>query len=181
MKKDFNCFYLCSAIVILASCDYSDQRAPKVNDGVHAFYYSWFGNPEVDGQYNNWNHQIIPHWVDTTWNDAGSYPGGDDIGANFYPQLGSYSSNDITVINKHMQQIREAGIGVLAFSWWGKGHFSDKSVKKYLDIADTHGLKIAFVRENNLFIKDLKFSRLSPVFKPVLARSRDVYGESSNW
>ena len=80
--------------------------------------------------YNNWNHRIIPHWIDSTWNNAGSYPGGDDIGANFYPQLACYSSNNPELITRHMKQIRRAGIGVVVFSWWGKDSFSDKSVKK---------------------------------------------------
>ncbi len=130
--------------ISLASCrDISQDKTP-VNYNIHTFYYSWFGNPEFDGAYNNWNHPIIPHWVDSTWNNLGNYPGGKDIGANYYPQLGCYSSNDPEVITLHMQQIREAGIGVLAFSWWGENSFTDKSVKKYLDIAHEHGLKLAF-------------------------------------
>ena len=43
-----------------------------------------------------------------------------------------------------MKQIRDSGTGVIAFSWWGKGHFTDKSVKTYLDIAHKYGLKLAF-------------------------------------
>ena len=115
-----------------------------VNYNVHTFYYSWFGVPQIDGEYNNWNHPIVPHWVDSTWNNAGSYPGGDDIGANYYPQLGCYSSNDPEVITLHMKQIRDAGIGVVAISWWGKDSFSDQSVRVYLDIAHHYGLKLAF-------------------------------------
>jgi glycoprotein endo-alpha-1,2-mannosidase len=43
-----------------------------------------------------------------------------------------------------MKQIRKAGIGVVAFSWWGEGSFSDISVQSYLDMAHRLGLKIAF-------------------------------------
>jgi glycoprotein endo-alpha-1,2-mannosidase len=32
------------------------------------------------------------------------------IGANFYPQLGCYSSTDPSVIRQHMQMIRTAGL-----------------------------------------------------------------------
>ena len=35
----------------------------------------------------------------------------DDIGSNFYPELGPYSSRNITVIYQHMRWIRDAGIG----------------------------------------------------------------------
>jgi len=115
-----------------------------LNYNVHIFYYSWFGNPEGDGEYYHWNHPIVPHWVDTSWNDAGAYPGGEDIGANYYPQLGCYSSNDPQIIDLHMEQIRDAGIGVVAISWWGEGSFSDKSINTYLEVAHKYGLKVAF-------------------------------------
>jgi len=118
------------------------------NDGVdykvHTFYYGWYANPQNNGRYGNWNHPVIKHWIDSTWDNAGSYPGGDDIGANFYPQLGSYSSTDPNIIDTHMQQIKEAGIGVLVISWWGKDHLTDQSVSTILDTAHKYGLKLAF-------------------------------------
>jgi len=43
-----------------------------------------------------------------------------------------------------MKQIRDAGIGVVAISWWGKGHFTDKSVRTLLDTAYRYGIKLAF-------------------------------------
>lgn len=122
----------------------NEQVPETVNFKVHAFYYGWFGNPETDGKYQNWNHPIAPHWQDTTWNNAGSYPGGDDIGANFYPALGSYSSNDTAVISQHIKWMKKAGIGVVAISWWGKNSYTDKSVIAYLEMALKFGLKITF-------------------------------------
>lgn len=120
------------------------SESDVVNDKVHTFYYGWYANPENDGRYSNWNHLVIKHWIDTTWDNAGSYPGGDDIGANFYPQLGSYSSTNPEIIDTHMQQIRDAGVGVVAISWWGKGHLTDQSVPTLLDAAHKYGLKLAF-------------------------------------
>lgn len=111
---------------------------------VHTFYYGWYANPETNGKYSNWNHPVIKHWIDTTWDNAGHYPGGDDIGANFYPQLGSYSSTNAEIIDTHIKQIRDAGIGVVAISWWGKGHLTDQSVSTILDTAHKYGLKLAF-------------------------------------
>jgi glycoprotein endo-alpha-1,2-mannosidase len=43
-----------------------------------------------------------------------------------------------------MGWIREAGIGVLAISWWGKDNFTDKSVNMYLDLALQFNLKLTF-------------------------------------
>ena len=142
MKKPF--LLVLYSYISLSSCKDIATNVNPVNYNVHTFYYSWYGNPEVDGKYNNWNHPILPHWVDSAWNNLGSYPGGEDIGANYFPQIGCYSSNDPEIINLHMEQIREAGIGVVAISWWGKDSFSDQSVRSFLDIAHDHGLKIAF-------------------------------------
>ena len=131
-------------LISLCSCRQITKITNPVNYKVHTFYYGWFGNPEIDGNYYNWNHRIIPHWIDSTWNNLGSYPGGDDLGANYFPQLGCYSSNDPKVVKLHMKQIRKAGIGVVVLSWWGKDSFTDKSVKSFLDIAHSYGLKVAF-------------------------------------
>ena len=106
----------------------------NVNDKAHTFYYNWFGNPEKDGKYYHWEHDILPHWSDTTWNNAGKFPGKENIGANYYPELGTYSSNDPELIKKHMKMIQQAGIGVLVITWWGKDSYEDKSIKTYLNI-----------------------------------------------
>lgn len=132
------------SIIYLSSSGQTDNDTSQANYRIHTFYYSWYGNPENDGEYHHWNHNVVPHWTDSTWNNAGSYPGGDDIGANYYPQLGCYSSNDPATIGLHMQQIRDAGIGVIAISWWGQDSFSDKSLRTYLDTAHQYGLKLAF-------------------------------------
>lgn len=115
-----------------------------VNYRVHTFYYGWFGNPKNNGAYRGWSGNVFPHTVDTTWDHAKPYPGGDDITSNFYPQLGCYSSIDTKVIEKHMQQIKAAGIGVIVLSWWGQKDYTDQSVSDILDISDKYGLKISF-------------------------------------
>ena len=89
------------------------EKFPKPNYNVHAFYYPWYGNPETDGQYLHWNHQYLQHWDQ---NEAKKWPHGqhkppDDIGAQFYPELGPYSSRKVEVMEEHMKQIRSAGVG----------------------------------------------------------------------
>lgn len=143
ISKVFYPLVLC-LFISFYSLAQNKTKSPTINYNVHTFYYGWYGNPEHDGEYGHWNHSILPHYRDTTWDNAGSYSGGEDIGANFFPVLGNYSSNDSEIIAKHMEWIREAGIGVLALSWWGKGSYSDKSVPLYLDLAQKYGLKICF-------------------------------------
>ncbi|KMQ59367.1 alpha-mannosidase [Chryseobacterium angstadtii] len=122
----------------------SFAQSNKSRDQVQIFYYGWYANPKVDGKYDHWNHKILPHWSNPKWNNLGHYKGGDDIGANFYPELGNYSSNDPEIIRKHMKMMKDSGVGVVILSWLGKDSFVDKSITRYLDMADQFGLKVAF-------------------------------------
>lgn len=137
----FNRFLLSVLLTLLFS---KSPAQKKGRENIQIFYYGWYGNPVTDGSYSHWNHDILPHWKDPKWNNLGHYKGGDDIGANFYPALGNYSSNDTKIIEKHMKMIRESGVGVVVVSWLGKDSYTDKSMTHYLDIADHFGLKIAF-------------------------------------
>ncbi len=127
--------------VLLVNCN--RKVCPEVNYDVHTFYYNWYGNKKNDGKYFHWEHDILPHWSDTTWNNAGKLSGLDNIGANYFPELGLYSSNDLDIIDQHMKMIQRAGIGVLVITWWGRDSYEDKSILKYLDSAAEHNLKIA--------------------------------------
>ncbi|KAA0710974.1 Glycoprotein endo-alpha-1,2-mannosidase [Triplophysa tibetana] len=128
------------------------QDLPEPNYNVHAFYYAWYGNPQFDGKYIHWDHLILPHWDPKV---ALSYPTGrheppDDIGTNFYPALGPYSSKDPSVLEEHMQQLCTAGVGVLALSWYpanmkdDNGEEIDNLVPLILSAADKYKLKVVF-------------------------------------
>lgn len=84
------------------------------NYNVHIFYYAWYGNVTVDGQWKHWNHEYLPNWKKE---DRKIYPTGmheppGDISSNFYPLLGCYSSRDPTVIDNHMRQLRNTKVGM---------------------------------------------------------------------
>lgn len=85
----------------------------KMSYNVHVFYYPWYANPETDGEYHHWNHPYLPHWnkEEAKKYETGTHIPPDDIGSNFYPELGPYSSRDPQVIHKHMAQMQKAGIG----------------------------------------------------------------------
>jgi len=106
---------------------------------VLAFYYPWYGNPATDGRYANWNHAVA-----VREGAPRSFPGGDDIGANFYPALGCYSVNDPEVLRRHMRQLRQAGIGLLCVSWWGKDTFTDRALPGVFRAAEEAGLAVNF-------------------------------------
>lgn len=119
----------------------------KPNYNVHIFYYAWYTNLEHDGQYKHWNHNYLPNWKRENRKiyPTGSHDPPVDIGSNYYPALGCYSSNDPAVINTHMRQIKDAGIGVIAVSW-APPKYKD-SPSKTLPVlfaeAARHKLKIA--------------------------------------
>ena len=132
------------------SVQVQNYSLPQLNPCLHVFYYAWYGDEAVDGQYMHWNHRYMPHWKDSVTN---KYPQGrhvppDDIGASFYPKLGCYSSKDLTVISEHMIQLRTAGVGVIAVSWYPAGLSDDEGpppdpvIPVLLDVAHTHGIKV---------------------------------------
>lgn len=96
---------------------------------VVAFYYAWFGNPKVDGEWIHWNDPRL-----------GIRPPG-DISSDYYPQLGAYSSRDPAVIRQHMRWLRQARVGVIALSWWA-GETSDTLVRQVLDAARLAGIRV---------------------------------------
>uniref|UniRef100_A0A3Q3NR88 Glycoprotein endo-alpha-1,2-mannosidase n=1 Tax=Labrus bergylta TaxID=56723 RepID=A0A3Q3NR88_9LABR len=94
----------------------------------------------------------LPHWDSKV---AQGYPQGrhippDDIGANFYPSLGAYSSKDPSVIEAHMQQLRIAAIGVIAVSWYppnmkdDNGDPTDALVPLLMEVAHKYHIKVIF-------------------------------------
>ncbi|HKP39098.1 MAG TPA: hypothetical protein VJT71_19725, partial [Pyrinomonadaceae bacterium] len=94
------------------------------------FYYPWYGNPTSDG---GWVH----------WNQGGHNPP-DDIGSNFYPTLGAYSSANTSTIDTHMSWLQRAHVKVLVYSWWGRGGREDQLVRRTMDSADRYGIKVCF-------------------------------------
>ena len=127
-----------------------NHSLPRPNQCLHAFYYAWYGNPETDGRYMHWNHHYMPHWKSsiTQQHPQGRHNPPDDIGASFYPELGCYSSNDVAVISAHMQQLQEAGVGVVAVSWYPAGLSDDEGpppdpvIPVLLDAALDYGVDV---------------------------------------
>lgn len=108
----------------------TSTATPELSYKVAAFYYPWYGNPSVDGQWIHWtqNNHLPP----------------DNIASDYYPALGAYSSNDPEVIAQHMKWLQQAGIGVIITSWWGQGSQEDQAVPLLMQTAEGYGIKVAF-------------------------------------
>ena len=90
-------------LFVIFNCDnLSLMTNEKLNYNLHTFYYAWYGNNKIDGKQRHWNHEVLPHWSNKEWDNYPDFQGGKDIGANFYPELGNYSSNDTNIVQKHM-------------------------------------------------------------------------------
>jgi hypothetical protein len=97
---------------------------------VAAFYYPWYRNPDVD---HYWDH-----WGETRFDPPL------DISSDYYPQLGTYSNLDPAVVAQHFAWLREAGVGLIISSWWGRLSIEEEAVPLLLEMGERYGIKIAF-------------------------------------
>jgi hypothetical protein len=89
-------------------------RAQEIG-GVHAAFYLWYGNPQSDGRYQHWDHEVLPHWTQSV---REQYPHGadakfrppEDIHAPYYPARGCYSSTSTETLVSQFTEMRENGI-----------------------------------------------------------------------
>ncbi len=112
---------------------------------IHIFYYPWYGNPEFDARKSGTNSEGWRHWQQNVRGSPRLPP--NDIGSNFYPALGAYSSSDPKVVSQHMKWIAQTGVGVVVMSWSGQGSWSDERTMLVLDSAQEQGLEVAFLLE----------------------------------
>lgn len=116
---------------------------------VAAFYYPWFRNPSVDGEWYGWDAPGIDPPL--------------DISSDYYPLLGAYSTSDERTVSQHFAWLREAGVGVVIVSWWGQGSREDQAVSVLLRVAERYGIQVAFHIENyssrtaNRLIRDVEY------------------------
>ena len=103
------------------------------SDRVMAFYSAGYRNLETDGAWTNWD-------------EFNSSPP-DLICCDYYPELGPYSSTDTAVLAQHFAWFRQAGVGIVGYSWWGPNSDSDSLLPSVLDSAGRYGLTVAFVIE----------------------------------
>jgi hypothetical protein len=114
---------ICFALLALAAP--AAAHAAKVT----AFYYPWYGLPSVDGAYQHWNqHGHTPP---------------DDIASSYYPLIGLYSSSNRLVVSAQMDEMKNAGIGQIAVSWWGRNSPENARLPLVIGAAHADGLAVA--------------------------------------
>jgi hypothetical protein len=101
---------------------------------VLAFYYGWYGNPQMSGSWTHWSE------VDQTAKRIGN--------STDYPELGAYDSHDPKLIEQHARKAKEIGITGFIVSWGRQGYFHDKGMPLILGAAERFGLGITIYFED---------------------------------
>jgi Glycosyl hydrolase family 99 len=102
------------------------RRFPALQQHFVFEYYPWYSADP----WRHWNlWQRVPPF---------------DIAATSVPRLGLYDSRDAKVVEQHARWIRDAGVGSINLSWWGRGSFEDQRVPLVMDVMRDHGLKVTF-------------------------------------
>ncbi len=140
MSRSFHYVFDMFWKLIAASCLvlYS-HGAVSPSERVIAFYYGWYANPAPDGAYDHWDSPVFERGASS---NPKRFPGGDNIGSNFYPQAGCYSVNDPKTLDRQMRELRAARVGVISASWWGEDSFTAKNLPRLMDAAQAHGLRV---------------------------------------
>lgn len=91
-----------------------------------AFYYPWF--PE-------------------SWTQSGVFPF-----TNYTPVAGYYASEDLTVISKHIVDMKYGNIQGAIASWWGQGHNTDQNIPELLQAASGTDFKWTLYYEHEAVV-----------------------------
>jgi len=110
-----------------------DRRLTRVPRKVLAFYYTWYGNPDVSGAWRHWDG------VDADRHDIAT--------STHYPAKGAYDSQDPAIIDHHMTLAKQCGVDGFICTWWGEGSFDDKALVQVLDHAARHEFDVTLYWE----------------------------------
>jgi hypothetical protein len=120
----------CALVLALPAAEAPPRKVAKE---VLAFYYGWYGNPEVSGKWNHWK-EVDP--VKKTIANSTNWP-----------SLGAYDSHDPKVVDQHFRWASKAGLTGFIVSWWAQGDFHDQGMPLILDTARKYKRKITVYYE----------------------------------
>ncbi|GBD03584.1 hypothetical protein HRbin19_00878 [bacterium HR19] len=124
MREGFSAFVFW---LIISAC-FSHPQSGKGEDckPLYAFYYPWYGTPDVSGEWRHWN--IDGHNPDKIEN------GKRDIASVRHPYPDVYDSSSEETIRMHIELAKKAKITGFIFSWWGRSSFEDHVLRRFAEI-----------------------------------------------
>jgi glycosyl hydrolase family 99 len=120
---------------------FSDLRRHFIFD-----FYPWYGGPP---DYLHWDYLDRHPPL--------------DLSSNYVPRLGPYETRDPAVLEQQARWIADSGVGAIALSWWGIGHYTDQAVNDVMDVMAHHDIKVTFCLEpyrddrGKVFASDVRY------------------------
>jgi hypothetical protein len=120
---------------------FSDLRRHFIFD-----FYPWYGGPP---DYLHWDYLDRHPPL--------------DLSSNYVPRLGPYDTRARAVLEQQARWIADSGVGAIALSWWGAGHYTDTPVHDVMDVMAAHDIKVTFCLEpyrddrGKVFAKDVAY------------------------
>jgi hypothetical protein len=120
---------------------FSDLRRHFIFD-----FYPWYGGPP---DYLHWDYLERRPPL--------------DLSSNYVPRLGPYDTRARAVLEQQARWIADSGVGAIALSWWGVGHYTDTPVHDIMDVMGAHDIKVTFCLEpyrddrGKVFAKDVRY------------------------
>ena len=125
------CRYVLASLVVVATSSTALPRivcAASVAPEILAFYYGWYGNPQVSGEWRHWkNVDPVSKRVENVTD---------------FPAYGTYDSHDPAIVDRQAEAARGAGITGFIASWWGRDSFEDGGMPLLLAAACKHKLSV---------------------------------------
>jgi hypothetical protein len=134
----------------------------SINKEVLAFYYPWYGNPQVSGHYVHWTGVDAEHHTIAN--------------STHYPELGPYDSHDPAVVAQHVDWAVQSGVTGFISSWWGPGTFEDQALPGLLSAAQQSRLGVTAYFEQVRGATPTRESALADVLYLL-----DHYGNHPAW
>lgn len=131
----------CVYVLIYALRDFRGGKEISEEEGptLFAFYYPWYGTPSVSGYWFHWN--------DATHDPNNFFDGRRDIPAKHYPLLDVYDSENVSLIKKHIDIAKRAGIDAFVVSWWGINSFEDGVLSRMKNTCEESNFKFTIYYE----------------------------------
>ncbi|HEY8149836.1 MAG TPA: hypothetical protein VIK51_13095, partial [Vicinamibacteria bacterium] len=122
------------------------QRFPDLRRHFIFDFYPWYGGPP---DYLHWDYLDRRPPL--------------DLSSNYVPRLGPYDTRARAVLEQQARWIADSGVGAIALSWWGIGHYTDAAVHDVMDVMAHHDIKVTFCLEpyrddrGKVFAKDIRY------------------------
>lgn len=122
------------------------QRFPDLRRHFIFDFYPWYGGPP---DYLHWDYLDRHPPL--------------DLSSNYVPRLGPYETRSPAVLEQQARWIADSGVGAIALSWWGIGHYTDQAVNDVMDVMADHDIKVTFCLEpyrddrGKVFASDVRY------------------------